>query len=105
MNITVLRIANKSTRISIRRNVHITYSNTSISMNIGVSMYICIRMNITLNMNMIIRVRKNISIHVSISIREELIRTCQSISVGILILKLLLPPPPLMYLPFWLSFL
>ena len=41
-------------------------------------------------MNMIIRVRKNISIHISISIREELIRTCQSISVGILILTVLL---------------
>ena len=50
----VLRIANKSTRISIRRSIHITYSTTSISINIGVSMYVCIRMNITLNMNMIV---------------------------------------------------
>ena len=58
----MLRIANKSTRISIRRSMHRTYRNTSISSNIGVSTYVCIRINITLNMNMTIRVRRNMSV-------------------------------------------
>ena len=54
MNISIIlvrRIANKNTRINIRKNTNIPYIHISISINIGVSMNICIRINTTLNMN------------------------------------------------------